>query len=318
MDCKYDYSLDRIISHGIHDNQTMSNTILKEVLPLLPLHIKTPPYGCTAFTLTGSDGDIRMGRNYDFKNDTSAMMVYCSPKDGYKSVAFAALDNISANIPDKNVKNRLSSLTAPFICLDGINEKGVSIAVLALDSEATHQDTGKPAITTTLAIRLVLDSAATTEEAVSLLKKYDMFASGGHDYHFYITDATGDGRVVEYDCENPARELTAIPSVAVTNFYILYKEKAFPNQENGIYGHGRERYDAVLDVLEKQKGHYSNDTAWSALKAAAQYPGTDVIKSNTQWSVVYDNTDITAEVVIRRNWTDAFVYGIDHGTPAAP
>ena len=96
------------------------------------------------------------GAHYDFKNDTSAMLVYCTPTDGYKSVAFAALDNISANAPEESMKKRLATLTAPFICLDGMNEKGVSIAVLTLDSEPVHQDTGKPVITTTLAIRLVL------------------------------------------------------------------------------------------------------------------------------------------------------------------
>ena len=30
---------------------------------------------------------------------------------------------------------KLASLTAPYICLDGLNEKGVSIAVLTLDSD---------------------------------------------------------------------------------------------------------------------------------------------------------------------------------------
>ena len=59
--------------------------------------------------------------------------------------------------------------------------------VLTLDSDPTYQQTGKPMIATTLAIRLVLDRAATTAEAVELLSKYDMFASSGRDYHFYIT-----------------------------------------------------------------------------------------------------------------------------------
>ena len=80
-----------------------------------------------------------------------------------------------------------------------MNEKGVSIAVLTLDSEPVHQNTGRPVIGTTLVIRLILDRAATTEEAVELLNQYDMFATSGRDYHFYITDASGDGRVVEYE-----------------------------------------------------------------------------------------------------------------------
>lgn len=304
MDVKYDYNLDNIIDYGIKDDQTMIDAIVKEAMPLLPVKIKAPNFGCTALTLTDKDGDVHMGRNYDFSKDTSSMLVYCTPKDGYKSIAFAALDNASANVPDENIKSKLASLTAPFICLDGMNEKGVSIAVLTLDTEPVHQNTGKPVISTTLAIRLVLDRAATTEEAVELLKSYDMFASSGRDYHFYITDASGDGRVIEYDINGEPRELIDTPSEAVTNFLIRHKEEVLPNQKNGIYGHGRERYDAVLKVLDTEKGNYTNDTVWNALKSAAQDPNPDDITSNTQWSISYNNTDLTAEIAIRRNWED--------------
>ena len=304
MEVKYNYDLDRMINYGITDDQTMIDAITKESLPLLPIKIKAPKFSCSAFTLTDTDNDVHMGRNYDFKKDTSAMMVFCSPKDGYKSVGFAALDNASANAADANIKNKLSSLTAPFICLDGMNEKGVSIAVLTLDSEPVHQNTGKPVIWTTMAIRLVLDRAATTEEAVELLKGYDMFASSGRDYHFYITDATGDGRVVEYNPESEMRELMATPTDVITNFFINYKDQVLPNQKNGIYGHGRERYDAILKVLDEEKGNYNTATVWNGLKAAAQDPNPEDITSNTQWSINYNNTELTAEIALRRHWED--------------
>ena len=311
MDVKYDYSIENVINRGIEDDQMMIDSMLKEVLPLLPVKMKAPNFGCTSFSLTDTDGDVHMGRNYDFKSDTSAMLVYCTPKDGYKSVAVAALDNVSANVPDENIKKKLASLASPFICLDGINEKGVSISVLTLDSEPVRQNTGKPVISTTLAIRLVLDRAATTEEAVELLRSYDMYSSAGRDYHFYITDASGDGRVVEYDCESETRELVATPTEAVTNFFIIYKEKALPNQKNGIYGHGRERYDAVMKVLEEEKGNYTNDTVWKAMKSAAQNPNPVDVTSNTQWSVSYNNTDLTAEIAIRRNWEDIIHFELE-------
>ena len=313
MDIDYAYDLDRLIDRGITDNQSMINAILAEALPYLPIHMKAPNFGCSAFCTQGTDGHTLMGRNYDFKNDTSAMLVYCTPKDGYASVAFAALDNINANTPDASMAKKLATLTAPFICLDGMNEKGVSIAVLTLDSDPTYQQTGKSMIATTLAIRLVLDRAATTAEAVELLSKYDMFASSGRDYHFYITDATGDGRVVEYDCESETRELVALPINAITNFYGIYKDKVLPNQKNGIYGHGRERYDAVLEVFDQQKDSPSNDTVWAALKAASQEPNPESITSNTQWSIAYNNTDLTAEIIIRRHWGDMTRYGLTAG-----
>lgn len=104
-----------------------------------------------------------MGRNYDFKLDTSALMVRCAPEDGYKSIAFAALNNIGADQADASLSNKMACLTAPFACLDGINEKGVSIAVLTLPSEPTMHDTGKPKLATSLLFRLILDRAATTD-----------------------------------------------------------------------------------------------------------------------------------------------------------
>ena len=123
IDIKYDYDLDQIIDYGITDNQSMIDAIIKEALPLLPVKIKAPDFGCTAFTMTDNQNQVHMGRNYDFKLDTSAMLVYCTPQNGYKSVAFAALDNISANTPDESMKKKLATLTSPFICLDGMNEK---------------------------------------------------------------------------------------------------------------------------------------------------------------------------------------------------
>ena len=317
MDVKYEYDLDRLIEYGITDDQSLVDAIVEEALPILPVQIDVPDFGCSAFTLQEADGDILMGRNYDFRRDTSAMLVYCEPEDGYKSVGFAALDNISANTPEESMKKKLATLTAPFICLDGMNEKGVSIAVLTLDSEPVHQNTGKPVIGTTLAIRLILDRAASTAEAVELLQQYDMFASSGRDYHFYITDSTGDGRVIEYDCESETRKMVATPVRSVTNFFALYEDQVLPNQRNGIYGHGKERYDK-MEALFDYEEVYTKDAAWEALKAAAQEPSADDITSNTQWSILYADTNLTAEIILRRNWDDVIGYDLKDNTLTFP
>ncbi len=314
MNVSYDYDLDKLINYGITDDQSFIDAVVKTALPLLPVHIKAPDFSCSAFSLTTEDGNVMMGRNYDFKNNTSAMLVYCEPEDGYKSVAFAALDNVNANAADKNIKSKLSCLTAPFICLDGMNEKGVSIAVLTLDSEPARQSTGKPAIATTLAIRLVLDRAATTEEAVELLKQYDMLATSNRDYHFYINDASGDGRVVEWDCHSDTRELVATKTRTVTNFFILYADKVTGYEKNGIYGHGKDRYEYIEDILDEEEGSYGIDTAWRALKKASQLPKANETTSNTQWSVVFNNSEKTLEFVFHRNWEDIVTYDLETNT----
>lgn len=314
MDVKYDYSLDEMMAYGICDDQTMVKAMVKQALPFLPIHIQAPHFGCSAFCLREEQGNVLMGRNYDFRNNTSAMLVYCAPKDGYKSVGFAALDNIAANEPNRSIKKKLTALTAPFICLDGMNEKGVSIAVLTLDSEPVFQQTGKPVIATTLAIRLVLDRADSTEKAVELLRGCDMFASGGRDYHFYITDAKGDGRVVEYDCQSETRELVATPVRTVTNFFEIYKDKVLPGQRNGIYGHGKERYDRIETLFEEKQKKANRMTAWQALQEAAQLPNPEDVTSNTQWSIVYDDTNLTAQIVLHRRWADIITYDLMKNT----
>ena len=171
------------------DMQGLVDAIIDESLPLLPVSINVPSFGCSAFRTETVDKDILMGRNYDFKLDTSALMVRCEPKDGYKSIAFAALNNVGADNADAGIAKKMACLTAPFICLDGVNEKGVSIAVLTLPSEPTMHDTGKLKLATSLLIRLVLDRAATTDEALELIEQYDIFSSNGRDYHFVINVA---------------------------------------------------------------------------------------------------------------------------------
>ena len=223
MDVSYRYDLDRIIERGLGSDQDNMDAILAEVLPLVPVHMQAPQFGCSAFTLAGGEG-VLMGRNYDFKFDTSAMLVHTAPADGYESIGFCALDNLGM-VDALQTKSRFACLAAPFACLDGVNEKGVSCAVLTLDSKPTFRITGKPIISTPMAIRLVLDRAATTQQAVDLLLSYDMFATSGRDYHFYITDAQGDGRVIEYDCDSPERMPVVTPTRQVTNFFVMHQDK---------------------------------------------------------------------------------------------
>lgn len=310
IDVAYDYDLDNLVANGVVEDSWSVQAILRESLPKLPVRMESPKFGCSCLAFTDASGDALMGRNYDFKNDTSVMLVRCTPKDGYASIGFAALDNVKVIDADASIKDELTSLTAPFICLDGINEKGVSIAVLTLDSTPTSQTNDRDGIFTTLAIRLVLDRAATTQEAVDLLRSYDMHAIAGRDYHFFISDASCDSRVVEWDCDSVTREMVVTPTRTCTNFFIIHKDKVTSDGRNGIYGHGKDRYDKIEAILTKRLGNYSRRTAWDCLQAAQQLPNEEDITSNTQWSVVYDNSRCTAEVVIRRHWGDEALYDL--------
>lgn len=335
MDIRYEYNLIQIINeistynhseHPILNDQIVSAAIFREAMGI-PGKIDFHSFGCTAFKMVDNN-TVRMGRNYDFKNDTSCMLVKCHPKGMHSSVAFAALDNIHANHLDNNYE-KYACLAAPFICLDGINSAGVSIAVLTLDSEPVFEhDDNKSTIATTLAIRAVLDEADSADHAVRILERYNMYATGGRDYHFFILDADGNCRVVEYiyDDESGKRTFKSTYEVksyghkeelqCATNFFINYIDKVAPGKKNGIYGHGKDRYNAVLDIIDKHNNNCGNDEVWEALKASAQLPGDDAT-SNTQWSVVYENIsalnpfsdfNATAQIALKRDFRNKWSY----------
>lgn len=314
MNVNYDYSLERIMSHNITDTESYFAAIRAEALDGLSVDLYSPDFGCCAFSLKTPDGDAIMSRNYDFAKNTSAMLVYCAPKDGYKSVALSALENLGANIPSQSIESRLACLTAPFICLDGMNEKGVSVVFLTLDSDLNQYDTEKDNICAPIAVRLILDRAATTEEAVELLKQYDMISVANRDFHLYISDASGDGRVVEWDPHSDTREMVVTPVRTVTNFYTIYSDRVKPDADNGIYGHGRDRYDVIEGIFDEADGVYTEDVAWDALITTAQVAGVNGTTSNTQWSVVYNNTDRTLDLVLHRKWTNVMTYDLATNT----
>ncbi len=93
----------------------------------------------------------------------------------------------------------------------------------------------------------------------------------------------------------------------------MYEDQVEPYKKNK-YGHGKERYDAAKDVLglnSTETPDYNEELAWDTLKAVAQDPNPKDSTSNTQWSIVYNNTDLTAHVALRRNWDDVYLYDLE-------
>ena len=68
--------------------------------------------------------------------------------------------------------------------------------------------------------------------------------------------------------------------------------------------------EAIFDYEEV----YTSDVAWEALKAASQEPSEEEVTSSTQWSIVYDDTNLTAEIALRRNWDDVIGYNLKDNT----
>lgn len=342
MDVRYNYDLKHII-HKISDYrkigfEQLNDTIITEAIWEEALNDNNPNinlsyFGCTAFKMEEKQMGsriFRMGRNYDFKDNTSCMLVYCDPKSPdcenmprYKSVGFAALNNINANKPEEGKEKQKACLSAPFICLDGINENGVSIAVLTLDTDPLYEkNPSKQTIATPLAIRLVLDYARSAAHAVELLRHYNMYAMSNRDYHFFITDNKHLAYIVEWDESEDRKRRTwatssavsthgsKMPLRAATNFLICHIDQVEPlSQTNNLWGHGKERYDTVVKIINDHNGNCSDAEAWKALIGTAQTAGS-ALTSNTQWSIVYNNTTLEAEIAIRRKYENIWRYDL--------
>lgn len=134
------------------------------------------PFGCSTLAVESAEGERLFGRNFDW-NQCDALIVKSNPESGYASISTVNTDFIQG-ISFSELPDEAKALIALYAPLDGMNEKGLSVSVnMISDGSNITQDTDKPDITTTTAIRLLLNQAATVEEAISILQEYDFHAS---------------------------------------------------------------------------------------------------------------------------------------------
>lgn len=296
MDYKGDYGLEKFLAEGGADSDAdLVAFVVRQVLHGLPMEFDLPDLGCSTYAAHLSDGTPIFGRNFDMY-DSPAMLVTTRPKDGYASLSMVNLAYIgydAEHLPDA-LADRIMALAAPYVPLDGVNEKGLAVGVLLIETESTHQDTGRPDITTTSAIRLMLDRAATVDEAIALLESYDMHASANSCYHFHIADAQGNSVVVEYIGD----EMSVIRSEAATNFLLTPGDFDF--------GKGQDRFKVLEEKLAYTNGTLRDtEEAMALLEAVSQKPveGKD---SSTPWSCVYDQKEIGLDVAIDMDYDTVY------------
>ena len=171
MEYHGDYGLDEFLEQGgASSDSELVSFVVKRLMKGLPIEINIPSLGCSTFTAVTPENEYLLGRNFDLSY-SPAMMVRTKPEKGYESVSMVNLGFIGYGkdkLPD-NFFNSITTLAGPYAPLDGMNEKGLSVGVLLIPTEETNQTTNKVDITTTTAIRMILDTCATVEEAVDLL-----------------------------------------------------------------------------------------------------------------------------------------------------
>ena len=297
-----DYAFDMFLEQGGADSdqavlQFLNNTLFHGNSGL---RVGGDAFGCSTISVKNANGGYFFGRNFDWQA-CDAMVVTVYPKEGYTSISTVNLDFIrqGAGYAADMLTDEMMAIAALYAPLDGMNEKGLCVSVNMIQDSATiHQDTGKPDITTTTAIRLMLDKASDVEEALNLLRSYDLHASMNYMIHFAIADSKGGSVAVEYI----NNEMIVIETPILTNFYLAEGEK---------HGVGTQQSHTRFEILEKMLEEHSSMAAAQVREAL-----DSVSKGNfgefesTEWSVVFDQSALTATYYHRENYEISYSFRI--------
>lgn len=337
MNYTYDYDLDTLLESTTGNSTSVGmllysaadvflqlNPEQKEIIANLGLYVdidaegvsgflqnlfgETANFGCTTFNATTPSGDAVFGRNYDYMN-SPGLTVWTDPEDGYASVSTVSLYLLGYGgefLPD-TLLTSLLTLVAPYIPVDGMNEKGLSVGVLELETPETFQQTEKKDITTTAVIRHVLDHAATVEEAVEIFNTYDMhdLLGVGCTYHYQVADANGDTAIIEYaNGETTILRPNETGTLVATNFWL---SEGVDDPD----GAGHDRYETVVNMLTEKNFIVTEDEAMDILDAT-HLEDSDLhgFICSTLWSIVYNNTDRTFNVCAMYDFDKVYHFSV--------
>lgn len=302
-----DYFLDKALESGIETEEDLLSFINEEMFFGYGIDANLDKYACSGFLSKTDGGKYLTGRSFGL-GGTDKMAVYATPKNAYASLSMVSLDMIGIGgeygMEPLSTEGRLAMLAAPYICVDGVNEKGVFAALMDVDTVEIHDRTDRPDLLVTLAVRLILDRAASVDEAIELLSQYDIHTGHGWTQHIFITDATGDAAVVEWArstsfASSGKSEMHVTRSNLCTNFYVYQHEG---NTDNVC-----ERFDTMKKALEG-KSEITHEYAMDILESVYQYIDSDIF---TDWSVIYYQTDFTMDVATNKNFDT--VYHLEPG-----
>ncbi len=293
LDYPYDYKLSAFMQSGARSDKQLEQFISKELLEGIPLPFHLNDAGCSTFAGALENGEYILGRNFDV-DPCPSVLVRTRPADGYASLSMVNLHYLGLPY-DKLPLTDASTpylLAAPYKPLDGINEKGLAIAVLSAKDHVTCQQTGKIGLTTTSAIRVALDNCATAQEVIELWSQFDMYPSRGSNYHFHLRDLTGESVVIEY----ANGEMQVIRTAYVTNFFLT------PGIDKT--GCGRNRYEILEKTVNETGGVFRDEAHAMELLGA-------VAEGGTRWSQVFNLPKRAITMALEHSYEKTYTFFLD-------
>lgn len=297
MEYKNGYHLDEMLEKDISSDADMRKYLVDFIshgFYNLP-EVEESHIGCSAITALNEAGHTIWGRNFDW-NYSTPIIVRSTPKDGYASLSTCEYTNLTGEegTYPEGFYDKFIAVGAYFVPMDGINEKGLCVTELEVNEGGQKLvDTEKKNITITMATRLLLDKAATVDEAIELLNQYDIAPSGGISGHLAISDRSGRMVVAEF----MDGKVEIVETNMVTNF----------NVRNGDIEAGGEsakrRYLILKDAYEEAGGVMTAEEIKEAMGKVSTTEG----KWQTKWTIIYEDTgESTGEISAVYYWNADF------------
>jgi hypothetical protein len=260
-----------------------------------------PSWGCSLFTVLLDNEHLLYGRNFDWQF-SPALLLFTDPPGGYASVAMVNLAFLGyrgqdvLHLNDLPLEDRKDLLDAPALPIDGMNEQGLAIGMAAVPSGDMQADPSKQTIGSLGIIREILDHARTVEEAVELIRKYNIDFEGGPPIHYLIADASGKAALVEFY----RGKMNVIPNDrpwhSATNFLLSSVGEPAGNCW---------RYDKINERLNAEQGMLDTKSAIQLLSGVAQ--------DSTQWSVVYQMGSREVNVAMGKAYENVHTFKAPEG-----
>lgn len=305
-----DYKFDTYLTSDVTDYDDYRQWVSNNVADRLPV---IGGFGglCTYMLKQGGDGHWLVGRNLDTSVVMPSIRVRTHPSGGYASIGNAFVMKASHTDEPTSTELKASALAAPYFTADGVNEKGVSTALLALNHFNAPTDSSKHTINQFSLVRLVLDHAASVDEAEQLIRRFnvaDFTASGKpstYGLHLAVADKTGDLAVFEWQGGQ---------------LHVTHPQAGSQIVVNTATWSGASAKDSRFIKAKRYLSQMSGDDAneGNLLKVLHQLPSSAPI----QWSVVYDLTDMSGIQTSRENANNVFSatqsFAYDSSFPPTP
>jgi len=259
------------------------------------LHQGEWDWACSLFATFGDPANMLFGRNFDW-DFSPGLLLFTDPQGGYKSVSMVDLyylgfgDEMAFGIKNLPLEEKVRLLDAPYIPFDGMNEAGLVVGMAAVPDGGMDFDPEKETIDSLMAIRLIRDRAATIEEAVDIIKSYNIDMGSGPALHYLIAEESGRSVLVEFSGGEVVVFGNTETWQAATNF--LMSEVGNDPQAQCW------RYDVITNRLRDEGGRISAKQAIGLL--------AEVSQENTQLSVVYRATAKEIWIAMGRDYDQVF------------